>query len=94
VGAAYARAPSPATWGLRSWEIRRGFEVAAPAQGTRSGFNVLDWSGNGCLKYPAVFGGVTVSTCLVNVEQRVEVLDPRKSSGKFSIANTELALAA
>jgi hypothetical protein len=43
---------------------------------------------------PTVFGGVTVSTCLVNVKQRVEVLDPRKSSGKFSIANTDLALAA
>jgi len=31
---------------------------------------------------------------LVNVEQRAEVLDPRKSSGKLSIANNDLALAA
>jgi hypothetical protein len=40
------------------------------------------------------FGGVTVSTCLVNVEQRVEALDPRKTSGKLLIANDNLALAA
>jgi hypothetical protein len=42
----------------------------------------------------ALIGGVTVSTCSTKVEQRAEVLDPRKSSGKPSIANNNLALAA
>ena len=42
----------------------------------------------------ALIGGVTVSTCLVNVEQRVEVLGPRKTLGKPLIANDNLALAA
>lgn len=39
-------------------------------------------------------GGDTASTCLGNVEQRVEVPEPRKSTGKFLIANSNLALAA
>ena len=35
-------------------------------------------------------GGVTVSTCLVNVEERAEV----PNLVKFLVANTDLALAA
>ena len=41
-----------------------------------------------------MLGGDTASTCLGNVEQRVEVPGPRKSTGNFLLANSNLALAA
>ena len=39
-------------------------------------------------------GAILPRACRQNVEQRVEVPEPRKSTGKFLIANSNLALAA